>query len=175
MKARTAIWCGRSVVGALCLTASTFAVAQKYTFTIKEAEERLGMVARVVARISDVWVKDERYREFHKSLASDFGDTPPLQEFMERDQWFAGITSRGQLSAGIYKGFGATALNLQVGDIVEMNVRHRYGPTKAKAYSELNQVTKVLCKAGSPDYAQCADVNPLKWFDASGQVVQQFP
>lgn len=161
-----------SLIGAIW---SSFAHAQVVAQSAQEAEQRLQKVARIVAQVSDVWVKDDRYKALHKELSNDYSGAPDYAKFVADEQWVAVISSRGLMHAGIYKGRGRTDMNLQLGDIVEMNVRHRSGPRKAKTYEDLNQITKVICKAGAADYAQCAAANPFVWFDVDGQRVEQFP
>jgi hypothetical protein len=152
---------------ALC----TGMAAQAQSANPKENLERIEKIARVVAKVTDVWVKDARYNAFHKEISDKYAGTPPLDRFVADDQWVVVLSSPSILYSGIYKGKGKSEMDLKFGDIVMMKVT-TIGTVKT--YDELNSIERVICKAGMPDYAECVKSNPLSWFDTSGKMIEQF-
>ena len=71
---------------------------------------------------------------------------------------------------GIYLGRSAAEAAVQMGDIVHMKVIPNF--RRVSSYTDLNQVTEVLCRAGTPDYDRCALAHPLAWLDKSGGVLR---
>lgn len=53
---------------------------------------------------------------------------------------------------------------------IELAVANR---KSVKSYLELTNVTKVLCKFGTPEYDECAKANPVAWFDKEGKLLDQ--
>jgi hypothetical protein len=145
--------------------------AQAQSANPKENLERIEKIARVVAKVTDVWVKDARYTVFHKEISDKYAGTPPLDRFVADDQWVVVLSSPSIIYSGIYKGKGKSAMDLKVGDIVEMNVTT---VGTVKTYDALNSITRVICKFDAADYAECVKSNPLSWFDTSGNKIEQF-
>ena len=153
----------RSIAWAACLLAGWAASAQA-----QRAREIEAPITRVIARVSEVWTKGAAYDAFHAELKGKFEGTPELATFNTAEQWVTVISSPSLVYPGIFKGRGTAAMALKLGDIVEMRIAH---PKDVKAYAELSEITRVVCRAGTPDYAECVKANPLTWFDKTGAVI----
>jgi hypothetical protein len=166
-KTRTLI---RAAVAVLAIAASAMS-AHGQTTNYKENQARVDSIARVVARVTDVWVRDSRYEVFQKELSDKYTGTPPLDRFVADEQWVVVISSTSVMYPGIFKGRGKTSLDLKRGDIVEMSIA---SPTNVKSYDGLSTIQRIICKADSADYADCAKSNPLTWLDAGGKKIEAF-
>ncbi len=132
-----------------------------------EVEAQIG---KVIGRVTEVWEHDARYETFHKELAGKYSDTPVLTEFMANENWVVVRSSRSVLYPGILKGRSKSAVGAQFGDIVEMRISK---PKSVSSYFELSEVTRVVCKAGSPEFSACEKANPVAWFDKDGATLEQ--
>jgi len=155
----------RSIALAACLLAGWAASAEAQRARAIEAP-----IARVIARVSEVWTKGPAYDAFHAELKGKFEGTPDLDTFTKTEQWVTVISSPSLVYPGIFKGRGTVEMGLKLGDIVEMRVvNHR----DVKAYGELSAITRVICRAGTAEYSECVKANPLTWFDKAGEKLAQ--
>jgi len=150
----------------LVIAALTLALARPTEAQL--AREVEAPIARVVAQVSDVWIRDVRYQTFRTSLADKYPDTPELATFMQDEQWVTVISSYSMVYPGVFKGRAPAEMKLVRGDVVEMRIADY---TKAKTYRDLSQVIRVLCKAGASDYVTCAKANARAWYGVNGQLL----
>lgn len=153
----------RAIVASLLVAIAGSALAQQKA---AEVEAKIG---KVIGKVSEVWVKNIRYEGFHKDLAAKFPDTPAWPTFTAEEQWITVISSKSVMFPGVFKGRSKTAMGLQLGDIVEMTL----AKAEPKSYDDLGQVTRLVCRKADPEFAKCAQQNPLTWFDRSGAQMQQ--
>lgn len=135
-----------------------------------DGREIEAMAAKAVATVGEVWVRDQRYEAFQKELSGKYSGTPDQADFMANEQWVVVYSSKSAVYPGIYKARGKTAMNLQVGDIVEMKIGNF---RKASTYQELSEITRVLCKQGTAEYSDCVRDNPMSWYDKDGGKLTQ--
>ncbi len=128
------------------------------------------VVVKAVGPVTEVWAKDERYTRFHSYLASKFKDTPPLDEFVSKEQWVTVMsTTKLLMMPGIHKGRADAEMKLQVGDIVEMSVGDF---RKAESYADFGRVTKLLCRRGDPSFDVCLAAHPAGSWDEHGEPIE---
>lgn len=123
-------------------------------------------IVEAVGKVGQVLPHDQAYTKFHEELKDRFKDTPDAETFMAREQWVNVITSTSLRYAGIFLGRSKAEAGLKRGDIVRMKLVPNF--RKVSTYEELNLVTEVICRVGTPEYNDCASANPLKWLDGNG-------
>lgn len=159
---------GSALLG-MCLVASTVC-AQPHDYD--SVGKRQASIARVVAKVGEVWSDPARLPKLHKELTEKYPGTPPLEQFLSEERWVVVVSASHPLLSGVYKGRSKASMGVAVGDIVELSVGK--GPKVAKSYDELGSVDRVVCKAAAPEYRDCIVANPLVWLDAAGNKVEQF-
>lgn len=127
-------------------------------------------VARAVARVGIVWPLDDRYNALHKELSDKYENVPSWEIFKADERWIVATARDPMFYSGTLKSRSKAEMDLQNGDIVELAVADR---RSVKTYQELTNVTKVLCKFGTPEYDECAKANPVAWFDKEGKLLDQ--
>ena len=126
-------------------------------------------VTRAVGPVTEVWVRDARYSEFHKELAGRFADVPELQRFMASEQWISVMATRSMVRPVVLKARIPAGMEVAVGDIVDIKAADNL---KARSYSETSIVTAVACKKRSADFDACSGRYPSGMWNAANEAIE---
>ena len=122
-------------------------------------------VRTVVAQVGAEWTDEAKLKKLHEDLTSRMKDTPAFGDMLAKVKWVAVVDVSEAKRAWTIAARAEPVAEVRKGDIVELVYAE---PLKAKSFEELPRVTKVICKAGTPEYQECRKSVKMGAFDASG-------